>query len=228
MDLLAQKAIQKAIEASLAGDFKKAIEMNKQILEKNQKDVEALNRLGCAYLETGQVKKAKQTYKKGLSFDRYNPIILKNLKKIDEFKGRATKGRHPGCLDVNNLFLTEPGKTKITSLVNLPASSVFFHLNPGTPVDLVIKRRQITICLTDDSTKKKKMTYLGLLPDDLAFRLLRLFKAGNHYQAYIKSVSKNNLSIFIKEVFRANKLKNQPSFLGVNNNLLLKNQSVAN
>lgn len=212
MDLLAQKAI----EAALAGEFHKAIEINQQILSQNKEDIEALNRLGCAYLEIGQIAKAKKIYKKGLSFDRYNPIILKNLKKINDLKGK-TKIKNCSCLDLNNLFLTEPGKTKIISLVNLPASSVFLHLKPGTPVNLIAKRRRIMVCLANNSPKKTKTTYLGLLPDDLAFRLLRLFKAGNHYQAYVKSVSKNNLCLFIREIFRADKLKNQPSFLELNN-----------
>lgn len=223
MDNLAQSAI----EASLAGNFVKAIVINKNILKKNKKDIEALNRLGCAYFEIGEINKAKRAYRKGLLCDKCNPIIIKNLKKIAEFKGKLKNftGFH---LNPKELFLTEPGRTKITPLVNLSPANNFLSLTPGTPVSLIIKKRSILVYLdpNGDLTKKpKKRVYLGAIPDDLSFRLLRMIKAGNLYQAYIRNIVKNNLTIFIKEVYKAKKFINQPSFPesfsqpSVNNNL---------
>jgi len=51
------------------------------------------------------------------------------------------------------------------------------------------------------------------LPDDVAFRLLRLIKAGNNYSVCIKSVTKNGISVFIREIKRGKKYYSQPSFI---------------
>ena len=55
--------------------------------------------------------------------------------------------------------------------------------------------------------------YLGVLPDDLSHHLLRLIHGGSKYQAYIKTIKINSLSIIIQEVYRSSRFKNQPSFL---------------
>jgi hypothetical protein len=39
------------------------------------------------------------------------------------------------------------------------------------------------------------------LPDDLAHRMLILIQGGNKYEGFVKSVSKNTLFIFLKELF---------------------------
>jgi hypothetical protein len=54
---------------------------------------------------------------------------------------------------------------------------------------------------------------LGAIPDDISFRLIRCLKAGNTYHIFIKNISKNNLNIFIREISRGTRLKNQPSFI---------------
>jgi hypothetical protein len=73
-------------------------------------------------------------------------------------------------------------------------------------VNLVIKNRGISITSSGGE-------YLGVLPDDLSHRLLRLIKGGNKYQAYIKTTKTNSLSILIHEIFRSAKFRNQPSFM---------------
>lgn len=202
--------VQAAIEASLAGDFERAITINKKILASDKKNVEALNRLGCAYFGLGNFKKAQEVYRKALKIDPYNNIILKNLKRISQVKGSINNKSKGFPLKIEDLFLTEPGKTKVVSLVNLPSTNVILQFSAGAPVNLIPKRRTISVYFNDEN--KKRGVYLGSLPDDLSFRLLRLIKNGYRYNAYIKNVSKKNLTIIIKELSRGKKFQNQPSF----------------
>lgn len=205
MSNLAQDAIQEALKRN----FPKAIEINRQILKETPNDIEALNRLAFACLETGQIKEARKTYNKVLSLNRFNSIALKNLQRLSSRKGADNIASSSNNQNANfhGLFVEEVGKTKIVSLIHLAEAKIISALRPTNPVVLVPRRRGVTATTSDD-------IYIGALPDDIAKRLYVLIKGGNKYEAYIKSVDKNSISIFIRELLRLPKFKNQPSFLG--------------
>lgn len=195
-----------AINAALNNNWQEAIRANLTILTENPKDVEALNRLARAYKETGNIKLSQKTYRKVLKIDRFNPIATKNLKLLETLP-RSFKKRP---LPSNNsyqpqIFLEEPGKTKVVNLINLAPASTLLTLSCGDQANLLIKRRAITVIDTN-------RIYLGALPDDVSAKLINLIKGGNRYEAFIKTVAKNSLSVFIREVYRAPRFKNQPTF----------------
>jgi len=99
----------------------------------------------------------------------------------------------------------ETGKTKIISLVNTAQPKIIALLTTGQPVVISIKRSKIFV--QDQNTQ-----YLGVLPDDIGKRLIKLIKGGNTYTACIKSATEHNVCVFIKETKRTSKYKNQPSF----------------
>ena len=105
-----------------------------------------------------------------------------------------------------SLFLQEPGRTKIVSLLKVAEPQKLSMAYCGMLVELSLKNRGVSVCDSEGS-------YLGVLPDDLAHQVIRLIKGGNKYEAYIKSIKVNGLAIMIKEIFRSKKFKNQPSFL---------------
>lgn len=197
-----------AIESALRGNWSEAINLNEDILKENPNDIEALNRLAFALMEKGELKKARITYEKLLKLDNFNPIALKNLNKLGNIKKRSLKKggeapNHP--IDLANLFLEEIGKTKVVKLKNPAELHILSALKPGDQVELSIKRRGIMVLDKND-------TYLGALPDDLAHRLIQFMKYGNKYEAFVKSSDKNYLVVFIKELERAHRFKNQASF----------------
>lgn len=191
-----------AIQTALTGDWEKAIKINKELLGENPDDVEALNRMGLAYMILGKSKNAKDTYTKVLAIDPLNSIALKNLRKI--LSNSKNKSENI-VIQVNNIFLEEPGKTKIVELINLAQSEILLTLQTGQVVDLSIKRLKVFI-----SQGKK---YVGVLPDDIGKRLIRFINGGNKYEAYVKSTSHQEVTIFIRELKRASKFKDQVSFL---------------
>jgi hypothetical protein len=54
--------------------------------------------------------------------------------------------------------------------------------------------------------------YLGVIPEDLSQKLIRFINGGNQYQGFIKSVDRQKLEVFIKEVSRSKKFLTTPSF----------------
>lgn len=196
-----------AVNAALTNNWQEAIKTNLAILTENPKDVEALNRLARAYKEAGEIRLAQKTYRKVLKIDRFNPIAAKNLKLLESFPKRSKTP--PSNLNScqPQMFLEEPGKTKVVNLVNLAPTSTLLPLSSGNQTNLLIKRRAVTVV-------DAKGTYLGALPDDLSAKLIKFIKGGNRYEVFVKTVSKNSLSVFIREVYRAPRFKNQPTFPG--------------
>lgn len=201
-----------AIDIALRGDWTKALEINESLLKEDPNDVEALNRIALAYTILGKHDKAKKAYQKVLQIDSLNSIALKNIKKF-------TKDSKKGAIDlnfkVNNTFLEETGKTKIVELVNLAQSEVLTNLRTGQSVELTVKRLKVFVIHQD-----KK--YIGVLPDDIGKRLIKFIKGGNKYEAFIRSASHNNATVFIRELKKVQRFKDQPSFLASFEKPLLK------
>lgn len=210
---------QQAIAAALSANWEEALKLNQQIINIDPKNTEALNRLGRASFELGNLKNSKKYFEEVLKIDPYNQIASKFLKKINAFSKRGSKkavskkvlpskeltAENISQINIDS-FIEEPGKTKHISLLKVAEPQKLSLLSPGLPVNLVKKNHCISV--TDQNGE-----YLGVLPDDLSHHLLRLISGGNKYQAYIKTVKTNGLSILIQEVFRSAKFRNQPSFL---------------
>jgi len=192
-----------AIAATLSGDWDNAIKLNKSLLEEKPDDVEALNRMGLAYSVLGNSKDAKTSFEKVLEIDPLNSIALKNLKKIKNDSGKNDEG--VTFIQVNNIFIEETGKTKVVELINLAQAEILQSLQTGQAVDMSVKRLKIFVL------QGKK--YIGVLPDDIGNRLIKFINGGNKYEAFVKSASHQNVSIFIRELKKSAKYKDQPSFV---------------
>ena len=69
---------EEARRAALEGNWEDAITLNQQIIDRFQKDAEAFNRLGRAYLSLGDLDEAKDAYTKALRADPANLIARRN------------------------------------------------------------------------------------------------------------------------------------------------------
>lgn len=196
-----------AIDAALSQDWEKAISTNSEILKVKEADIEALSRLAYAYLKMNKIDKAKKIYHSILSIDKYNFVAQKNLDKINS----PPKNKNFTASKTNtqlspHLFIEEPGKTKTVTLTNIAPISTLSKLSIGDTVILYPKKHSIEI---RDSGK----TYLGALPDDIAFRLLKFLKAGNLYHVLVKNIAKNSISVYVRELARGKRFRFQPTFL---------------
>jgi hypothetical protein len=191
-----------AIQTALEGNWQEAIILNKSLIHENPEDVDALNRLALAYTIMGKVKEAKSTYQKVLVLDPLHPIALRNLKRLKDKSLNLSGGKQTSC--INNKFLEEPGKTKVVELVNIAQPIVVEALRTGQSLELSIKRLKI-FALEGEQ-------YIGVLPDDIAKRLIKFIKSGCKYEAYVKSANQHKVTIFIKEIKKTSRYKDQPSF----------------
>ncbi len=201
-----------AIESALQNNWKAAVQYNEELLLENPNDIDSLNRLGFALMKTGKYKKAKEAFLKITAIDRTNPIALKNLKRLEtvssikENTNEETNNLNSTHFSRSSLFIEEAGKTKTLVLKNLADKKTLSMLEPGDEVSLLIKRSKIFV-----QTLKK--AYVGMLPDNISMRLLAFMKGGNEYVACIKACDEKSVTIFVKEVKKANRFKNQASFL---------------
>lgn len=197
----------KAINAALKNNWQEAININLAIIKQDKYNTEALNRLAFSYLQQGLSKKARICYQQVVNIDPYNEIAKKNLAKIKTLKGKVI----PHSNNENNinsnigLFIEEPGKTKCVNLIKIATPNTISLLRPSEIVKLVPKRHSVIV-------ENPISTYIGALPDDIGHKLAKRIKAGNRYEACIKSADKKSLVIFIRELYRAKRFKDQPTF----------------
>lgn len=190
-----------AIQTALVGDWPSAIALNEEILKEEPADIATLNRLGFAQMSLGNIKDAKIAYEKVLALDMKNPIALRNIKRLN-----GTNNRKTGTAIINNLFIEETGKTKIIELVNIADKKILSYLRSGEKITIRIKRNKIFAIDSEDQ-------YIGMLPDDIGRRLIELITGGNLYDAYIWTVDSNKVCTFIREIKRAKRYHNHPSFI---------------
>lgn len=197
-----------AIKAALNHEWTEAVKINTELLKENPSDVETLNRLAYAYSQCGKTDDARKLYKKILSIDKYNLIAQKNLDKISSVSKNPKNAQHKTNTSYLSpgLFIEEPGKTKSVAVSHPAPSNVLSQLSIGDEVALHPKKHSIDV-------RNPERIYLGALPDDIAFKLIRFIKAGNTYRVYIKNITKNGLTVFIIEEARGKKYVAQPTFI---------------
>ena len=190
----------KAIQAVKDSDWKNAVLTNQEILEHSPKNLEAMNRLGLAYLKLKKEKEAVKVFKNVLKLDRSNIIANKHLKKL------KNKEKTPDVIFNHNAdFIEEPGKSKIISLHRLTSRSQLDKCKVGQECYLQIKSRYISI--VDD---KKK--HVGALPEDISFRLSKLISDGNQYSCVVYRIDDKQCCVQLKETFRSAKNQQLQSF----------------
>ncbi len=197
-DLTLNQLKQLAIASAKTASWQIAIDANNTILERNDQDTAALNRLGVALIQLKSYKLAKTTFEKVLKIDKTNLLAQKNL-------NRLKTSKH---VDINLVgqedFIEEPGKTRVVELHRLAGNTVLSGLAAGMACVLKVKKRYISVEVADH--------YVGALPEDLSFRLTKLMNSGNTYRCFIRSVSNHHVSVYLREEFRALRNSDTPSF----------------
>lgn len=189
---------QKAIKAAKNQDWQLALDLNKEILNFDEGDLGALNRIGVSLLQLKDKPEAKKYFEKVISIDKSNSIAKKHLALIKSNK----KANVPTF--AQNHFIEEPGKTKTVELHRLASKNVLSKLNVGNSCLLKPKNRYISIEANDQ--------YIGALPEDLSFRLSKLIKSGNQFACFIRSISPSACSVFLKETKKSKKNQYTNSF----------------
>ena len=198
-----------AVSLAMKGEWERAAEVNRAILELFADDVEAMNRLTKALIELGSYEEANSVVDRVRQVAPYNNIARKNRARLDQMRtGAAATTRHARrAAGVPQLFIGESGKSASTTLRHTPRNLSPAMLSPGDPVQLVIEHHGASV-YSDDGE------YLGQVDPRLGHRLSRLIEGGNTYEAAIIGASGEGISIVIHETSRHRSLQNVASFPG--------------
>ncbi len=80
---------EQAIQMALQGRWEEAERLNRLLLEREPKNVDALNRLGKALMELRRYDEAYAAYGRALELDPYNRIARKNRERLSQILAQA-------------------------------------------------------------------------------------------------------------------------------------------
>lgn len=195
-----------AIALALKGEWERAAEVNQAILALFSEDVDAMNRLGKAFMELHRYDRAREVLDAVVVKAPYNAIARKNLARLGPLESiPAAAQPAQKTAGVSQLFIAESGKSGTTILEKMAAARVAASVAPGEPVTLRAEQQSLRAYIRGDE-------YLGQVEPKLARRLLRLMDGGNRYAAAVLGANDWGLSIIIREVYRHPSLHNISSF----------------
>ncbi len=185
-----------AVRLALNGEWERAVEVNRAILELFTNDVEAMNRLAKALIELGDYEEASSVLGRVCSIAPYNNIARKNLARLEQMRGSAASTRHARkATGAPQLFIGESGRSVTTGLRHTPRRLSLATVSPGDPVTLSIENHGISVYADDGQ-------YLGQVEARLGHRLSRLIEGGNTYASAIVGVGSEGISVIIHETSR--------------------------
>ena len=208
---------QEAVNLAVKGEWERATEVNIAILESFPTDVEAMNRLVKALIETGSYVDAQAALNQVCEIAPYNNIAKKNRARLDQLTANPdlpkseTSKQARKAAGASQTFIEESGKSATTvlrnsnSLRNANGRKTTIHLAPSDPV--VVSREKNTVMV-----KTLDGQLLGQLEPKMGNRLARLMDRGNKYSAVVVSVNDDGVSIMVRETFKHPSLQNMCSF----------------
>ena len=205
-----------AVNLAVTGEWERATEVNKAILELFPTDVEAMNRLVKALIEMGSYVDAQAALNQVCEVAPYNSIAKKNRVRLDrltanpelanpESSKQARKTVGASQTLPSQTFIQERGKSATTVIRNSNGKRTTAHLAPSDPVVLSREKNTVMVKTLDGQQ-------LGQLEPKMGNRLARLMDGGNKYSAVVVSVIDDGVSIMIRETFKHSSLQNMGSF----------------
>lgn len=196
---------QTAIQFALSGNWTDAVDVNKRLLELSENNVDAMNRLVRAYTELGKLKEAKVYVENVLKLDPFNTIALKAKDRLKSLKNGDIQYQSKSNVTSPNLFIEEPGKTKVVSLMHLGSIDTLMELDSGDELKMNCSAHRVSVV-----TQNGK--FVGRIPDDVSARLKKLTSLKYEYRLIVKSVDKNEVKVLVREIVRPTKYHDVASF----------------
>ncbi len=198
-----------AVNLASQGEWQRATEVNKAILELFPDDVEAMNRLVKALIELGSYIDARAVLDQVCEVAPFNNIAKKNRARLDQLASspgaakQTKKAKNPGGGPA--VFIEESGKSGTTVLRNTAGNKAVIHASSSDHVVLSPEKNTVTVRTLDGQL-------LGQVEPKLGSRLARLMDGGNEYTAAVVAVNEQGVSVIIRETFKHPSLQNIYSF----------------
>lgn len=193
-----------AITAAMESRWEDAVTANRQVLESEPNDIEALNRLGKALSELGRYPEARDAFKKALVISPNNAIAKKNMERLSLLAGNA-KSRAQHTRVPPQFFIEETGKTGIVSLASLAPKETLARISAGEPLTLEAGDHRLLAKTADGD-------YVGIVDPKVGLRLLGFMRGGNKYAAAVTSADRSGVKVFVRETYQHTSQRGRLSF----------------
>lgn len=201
---------EKAIELAALNRWQEAADLNQQLLQVGE-DVETYNRLGKALFELGKYADSHRAYQNALRLNAANPIARKNSARLEALLARgiteAPITRSTRQQVDMRMFITETGRTALTSLVDVQRGPAVDALITGEKVELRVEGKMVYVVDLDGNL-------IGRIEPKLSHRLVELINGGNRYIAAVVQSDSRNVRILIREVYQDPSQRGRVSFPG--------------
>jgi tetratricopeptide (TPR) repeat protein len=197
-----------AVDFAAKNRWEEAVETNLHLNNLGE-DADTFNRLGKAYFELGKLTEAREAYQNALRINPTNSIARKNVERLNDLLSRSASApvRTTRQLVDLRLFITETGKTALTTLVDVPRSAVVDAVVTGEKVDLRLDGRNVLVLDASGNV-------IGRVEPKLAQRLSELMTGGNRYAAAVAQTNNHQLRVLIREVYQDPSQRGRVSFPG--------------
>jgi hypothetical protein len=197
-----------AVDYAAKNRWDEAVETNLHLINLGE-DADTFNRLGKAYFELGKLAEAREAYQNALRINPANSIARKNVERLNDLLSRSASApvRTTRQLVDLRLFITETGKTALTTLVDVPRGAVVDAVVTGEKVDLRLDGRNVLILDASGNL-------IGRVEPKLAQRLSELMTGGNRYAAAVAQTNNHQLRVLIREVYQDPSQRGRVSFPG--------------
>lgn len=193
-----RQVVEEARQAALESRWDDAIEINRELIQRDAKDTEAYNRLGRALMELHDYNTSYEAYSNALKSDPANLIARRNLQRLEIL--RASKSDISGIAGSTvfprtAVFIEEVGKTWVTELTNPVATSVLAGIYAGQQLVLSVVDGRLLVSLPDGER-------VGEIERRTGDRVIELIAGGNVYEAYALGLTTASLRVILREVLR--------------------------
>ena len=181
-----------AVRLAVSSRWDEAVNVNRDLVRLFGDDADALNRLGKALSEVGQITEARKAYGRSIEMDPTNTIARRNLDRLAAMKDTVLAAAPASQLDTR-LFVEESGKATVTTLqaVDLERSAT---LDPGDVVDLQVQGNAVNVVNTSGE-------YIGMVEPRIGLRMAKMMTAGNVYNAALVTAG-SEMKVMLRETFQ--------------------------
>jgi len=183
-----------AIDLAMQAKWQEAVDVNKEILESFPEEVDALNRLGRAYMELGQYMQSKEAYSKAVKLDPYNAIANRNLRRLHDLKDSGKPEIETDKVEPEQ-FIEEIGKAGVVTLNDLAPKEKRARTVAGDKAVLKVDGSSLVV-------ENSRGEYLGRVEPKQAPRLVRLMLGGNKYSALVVKSTADGMTVMVRESYQ--------------------------
>jgi tetratricopeptide (TPR) repeat protein len=187
---LRRQLSEQAIKLAVSNRWDEAAAANREFIRMFGEDADALNRLGKALSETGEIREARESYARALEIDPANTISKRNLDRLGAME--AAGGPSRSQLDTR-FFLQESGKAAIATLQAADANIVA-RLDPGDVVAIDVQGNAVNVVTQDGD-------YIGMVEPRIGLRLSKLAAGGNRYSAALVTTT-GEVKVMLRETYQ--------------------------